>query len=63
MNFNLNHIVQNRKLGYLIHEGAAATPLIDLQMFIDALNEKGIPCYIDYENKDFHYNTTKKTFK
>lgn len=46
----------SRKLGYIIHEGVAASPLLDLELFIKTLEEKGIPSYIDFETNTFYYN-------
>ncbi len=46
----------SRKLGHIIHEGVAASPLMDLELFIKTLEEKGIPSYIDFETNTFYYN-------
>ena len=39
----------SRELGYIVHESVAASPLLDLELFIKILKEKGIPYYIDFE--------------
>lgn len=46
----------NRKLGHLVHEGISASSVIDLDLLQKSLASKGIPSYIDYEEKVFHFN-------
>lgn len=46
----------NIKLGHIIHEGASASPLMDLDYFVKLLAKRGIPSYIDFETNTFHYN-------
>ena len=52
-----------RKLGCLIHEFVSASPIINLQLFVEGLKAKGIPSYIDYENNIFHYNARQIELK
>ena len=46
----------NIKLGHLVHEGISASSVIDLDLLQQSLASKGIPSYIDYEEKVFHFN-------
>lgn len=46
----------NRRLGHIIHEGFAASPLMDLDLFVKELEKQGIPSYIDFETNTFYYN-------
>lgn len=51
------------KLGHIIHERVSASPLMDLDLFITLLDERGIPSYIDYENNVFYYNAQPEEVK
>ena len=46
----------DRMFVHLIQEGIATSPLIDLQVLLHLLEEKGIPTYIDFESRTFYYN-------
>ena len=46
----------DRMFVHLIQEGIATSPLIDLQVLLHLLAEKGIPTYIDFESRKFYYN-------
>ena len=46
----------DRMFMHLIQEGIATSPLIDLQVLLHLLEEKGIPTYIDFESRKFYYN-------
>ena len=54
---------KDRKLGHLIHEGVCATKLLDLNLFVKLLAEKGISSYIDFENNTFYFNAKPKKNK
>ena len=43
-------------MGHLVHEGISASSVIDLDLLQQSLASKGIPSYIDYEEKVFHFN-------
>ena len=61
--FDRDFASANRQLGHLIHESVSASPLMDLQLFMEALDINGVPSYIDYENNVFHYNAQRKILK
>lgn len=46
----------SRRLGYIIHEGVCASPLLDLDLFIEELEKNGISSYIDFETNTYYYN-------
>lgn len=46
----------DRMFVHLIQERIATSPLIDLQVLLHLLEEKGIPTYIDFESRTFYYN-------
>lgn len=46
----------DRMFVHLIQEGIATSPLIDLQVLLHLLEEKGIPTYIDFESRTLYYN-------
>jgi hypothetical protein len=50
----------SRKLAHIIHEGITASPLIDLELFMRLLEQKGIPSYIDFETNMYYYNAQQK---
>lgn len=59
--FNRDFSKANIRLGHIIHEGISASPLMDLDLLIKLLKEKGIPSYIDFGTNTFYYNgVTKK---
>lgn len=54
--FNRDFSNASRRLGHIIHEGVAASPLMDLDLFVKELEKQGIPSYIDFETNTFYYN-------
>ena len=54
--FNRDFSNASRRLGHIIHEGVAASPLMDLDLFVKELEKQRIPSYIDFETNTFYYN-------
>lgn len=54
--FNRDFSNASRRLGYIIHEAVAASPLLDLDLFVKELEKQGIPSYVDFETNTFYYN-------
>lgn len=50
-------------VGYLVWEDVVITPLISPSLLETLLNKKGIPSYIDSDQKIFHYNSRVNTLK
>lgn len=46
----------SRRLGHVIQESVSATPLVDLDLLVTLLAQKGIPSYFDFETNMFYYN-------
>jgi len=47
------------KLAHLIVYDFSASPVIDLDLFIQILNTHDVSSHIDYENNKFHFNTKR----
>lgn len=54
--FNRDFSNANIRLGRIMHEGISASSLMDIDLLIKLLEEKGISSYIDFKTNTFYYN-------